>query len=337
LEYSIETSKLTKRFSVIKGYLDLITHPFKNKEIIAVHNINLKVRKGEVLGLLGSNGAGKTTLIKLLCTLILPTSGTARVGGYDVLKEGKKIRRIIGYIVSEERSFYWRLTGRQNLNFFAKLNNIDKDVAEERIERLMDLMDLEKDLDRPFKDFSTGMKQKLAIARGLITDPEIIFMDEPTRSLDPTVSQDLRQLIREKLVKENNKTVIYATHNLSEVEEICDRIAVIDQGEIIALNTIPELKEKLKIHKSYVIKVKNQNNHFLERINESDMFNNVKILSSRSMADEIEIEVQISNKYKSISHVIQKVLDIGGDVHTFYEKETSLESLYNRLLSTKNN
>jgi len=337
LEYSIETSKLTKRFSVIKDYLDLITHPFKNKEIIAVHNINLKVRKGEVLGLLGSNGAGKTTLIKILCTLILPTSGTARVGGYDVLKEGKKIRRIIGYIVSEERSFYWRLTGRQNLNFFAKLNNIDKDVAEERIERLMDLMDLEKDLDRPFKDFSTGMKQKLAIARGLITDPEIIFMDEPTRSLDPIVSQDLRQLIREKLVKENNKTVIYATHNLSEVEEICDRIAVIDQGEIIALNTIPELKEKFKIHKSYVIKVKNQNNHFLERINDSDMFNNVKILSNRAMADEIEIEVQISNEYKSISHVIQKVLDMGGDVHTFYEKETSLESLYSRLLSTKNN
>jgi ABC-2 type transport system ATP-binding protein len=243
LSYSIETSNLTKRFPVIRGYLDMLLRPFRKKEVTALKDVNLQVKKGELFGLLGPNGAGKTTLIKILCTLILPTSGKAYVNGLEVTVDGKKIRKTIGYVVSDERSFYWRLTGRQNLRFFAQLNNLSNREGERRIKRLLNFMGLTADAERMVKDYSTGMRQKLAIARGLLTDPDIIFMDEPTKGLDPLISQSLRRLVREKLVEEEKRTVVFATHNLSEAEEMCDRIAIIDKGEVKKAGTVDEIKK----------------------------------------------------------------------------------------------
>jgi ABC-2 type transport system ATP-binding protein len=335
LDFSIETINLTKRFPVIRGYIDLISHPFKRKEITALRDVNLRVRKGEVLGLLGPNGAGKTTLIKILCTLILPTAGIARVGGYDISREGKKVRKIIGYIVSDERSFYWRLTGRQNLEFFAKLNNIEKHEADKRIERLIDLMGLQEDLDRMFKDYSNGMKQNLAIIRGLITDPEIVFMDEPTRSLDPTISQDLRRLVREKLVTDGKKTVLYATHNLREAEEICDNIAIINHGEIVTLDTIDELKKQFISQKSYVIKLKSQNDCIIDRIKDCKGVKNVRMLSHDSGSDEIKFELQTFNDRDGISSLIKEIIEMGGDIKTVHEKDDALGNVYASIVSAK--
>ena len=191
------------------------------KKLIALKDINIRVNKGELFGLLGPNGAGKTTLIKILSGLILPNQGNAYVSGYDLARDGKQARRVVGYVVSEERSFYWRLTGRQNLKFFAILNNLSLSEAKYRIDEVIALTGLDDAADRMFKDYSSGMKQKLAIARGLITHPQILLMDEPTKSLDPLAAMNLRRLIKENIVGENKKTVFLATHNLSEAEELC--------------------------------------------------------------------------------------------------------------------
>ncbi|MGA1823026.1 MAG: ABC transporter ATP-binding protein [bacterium] len=241
MPYVIETINIKKDFPVTKRFRDLVFSPFNNEKKTALVNVSLSVKKGEVFCLLGPNGAGKTTLIKILCTLILPSAGQAFVGGKDVVANPKSVKKNIGYVISEERSFYWRLNAYQNLQFFAVLNNIPASCLRERIRAVLELVELSKSANMLFKDFSLGMKQKLAIARALLTDPEIIFMDEPTRALDPLYAHFFRQFISETIVGEEGKTVFLATHNLKEVEEIGHRIAIIHNGEIKACGAPSEL------------------------------------------------------------------------------------------------
>ncbi len=245
MEYTIETHDLTKKFALQKGFTDFLLHPFRKDEMTAVEEVNIKIKKGELFGILGPNGAGKTTLIKMLCTLILPSEGTAYVNGYEITKDSGKVRRSIGFITADERSFYWRLTGRRNLKFFASLHNFYSEDAEERIDELLSLVGLEERADDRFLSYSAGMKQRMAIARGLLNDPEVVFMDEPTRALDPGAAQHLRGFIRDRIVGDEGKTVFLSTHHLPEAEELCDRIAIIDEGRIRVVGTLDELKAGL--------------------------------------------------------------------------------------------
>ncbi|HOV82789.1 MAG TPA: ABC transporter ATP-binding protein [Methanothrix sp.] len=217
-------------------------YPGKRDIITTLDGVNLKVREGEVLGLLGPNGAGKSTLIKILCTLILPTEGNAYVGGFDVVKEGQKARTCIGFITTDERSFYWRLSGRENLQFFAALHNLPRSIARARVEELLDVVRLKNRADEPFLNYSAGMKQRMAIARGLLNDPDVLFMDEPTRSLDPGAAMSLRDFIKEHIVEQRGKTVFISTHQLDETERLCDSVAILDKGQIKAHAIPAELK-----------------------------------------------------------------------------------------------
>ncbi|MDD4651199.1 MAG: ABC transporter ATP-binding protein [Methanothrix sp.] len=228
-----------------RGLFDFVADPLKKDEITSLEMINLQVREGEVFGLLGPNGAGKTTLIKILCTLIFPSTGAAKVNGYDVLKESRNVRESIGYVTTDERSFYWRLTGRQNLEFFANLHNYYSKKAQNRVSELLSIVNLEKRADDPFLSYSAGMKQRLAIARGLINDPKVLFMDEPTRSLDPRAAQDARDFIHDYIVSEQEKTIFLSTHNLNEAEQLCNRIAILDEGKIKVSGKPQELKSSL--------------------------------------------------------------------------------------------
>ncbi len=241
--YAIETQCLTKFYVPIRSLLDVVLHPFKKVEpILAVDNLDLQVRKGEVFGLLGKNGAGKTTLIKMLCTLILPTSGGALVGGYDVVREERKVRNCVGFAVCEDRSFYWRLTGRENLQFYGALYSLTAGETKNRIRQLSRLLELEAILEQRFDNYSAGAKQKMAIARALIHDPEIIFMDEPTRSLDPMTASKIRSFVKRELVEQQGKTVVLATHQLQEAEQLCDRVAIMDRGQFIASGSLEDLQ-----------------------------------------------------------------------------------------------
>jgi len=244
--FAVDIINLNKQFVQDSGLTDSLIHPFRRAYITALDNISFKIEKGELFGLLGPNGAGKTTLMKVLSTLILPTKGTAIVNGYDILKKPENVKKSIGLITCEERSFYWRLSGRQNLIFFAALRGIYGSKAKKRINETLRLVGLEKEADKRFDSYSTGMKQRMAIARGLLSNPEILLMDEPTKGLDPLNAQKIRDFVKDELIKKRKKTIILATHNIVEAEQLCDRIAIINHGKIKALGTLKELQKLAK-------------------------------------------------------------------------------------------
>ena len=237
--YAIETLDLTKIFKPARNILSFKSP--QSKTITAINKLNLRIKKGEIFALLGPNGAGKTTLIKIMCTLITPSSGTALIHGYDVVKEETKIKSLVGLVIGEERSFYWRLTGRENLEFFGVLNNLSLRQARERSDAFMKLLEID-DPDKRFYEYSSGNKQKLALGRCLLSNSEVIFMDEPTKSLDPGVASRFRAFLKKVLVEKENKTVFFATHSIQEAEELADRVAIIDNGLIKAYGSIDELK-----------------------------------------------------------------------------------------------
>lgn len=204
----------------------------KKQETRALDGLSFTIPKGIVFGLLGPNGSGKTTTIRILATLLTPTSGQARVLGYDVVKESGKVRGRIGLILGGERGLYGRLTGEENLKYFAALNHLSREVANKRVKEILELVSLTEDCNRLVEQYSRGMRQRLHIARGLLTDPEVLFMDEPTIGLDPAGAQELRQLIP-TLVK-RGKTILLTTHYMSEADELSHQIAIINHGKVIA-------------------------------------------------------------------------------------------------------
>jgi len=326
----VETFKLTKRFPQIKRYHEILIHPLQKREITALENINIRVKKGEVFGLLGPNGAGKTTLIKTLCTLLLPNEGTALVNGYDILKEEREVRRSIGYVVNDERSFYWRLTGRRNLEFFAILNNLAPNWTNRRIGEVLRLVGLETNEDKRVKDYSTGMKQKLAIARGMLCDPEVLFMDEPTRSLDPVIAKSLRDFIRKNIVEGQGKTVFLSTHNLGEAEDLCDRIAIIDRGKIKACGTLDEMKALLDGKKRYLIELEKPAEGFMEEFKDLFPFKVRESLPGRG----IIIEVATDDRW-TVSRMIEVIVTHGGRVVGCFPEEKTLQEIFSRVTSSR--
>ncbi len=332
MDTCIETHHLSKRFPVTKRYRELILHPFRKNYITVLSDVSIKIRKGEIYGLLGPNGAGKTTLIKILCALIYPTSGTVYLNGMDIAKQGDKIKKKIGYVLSDERSFYWRLTGRQNLKFFSILNNVSGKEAEERIDYLLEILDLGENADQMFRDYSTGMRRKLAIARGLMNRPEIIFMDEPSSGLDPIIAQKIRKLIKEKLVGHEKKTVIYATHNLHEAEELCDSIAVIHKGKIKTEGNLDQIKLGLNVSKSYFIGLKNFEHSVLKNIQDLEIVKNVKPIPLHSISDTFKIEIELNNSNGNEHRLLQEILGLGCKISLFSEKQASLENLFPKII-----
>jgi ABC-2 type transport system ATP-binding protein len=199
-----------------------------------LHDISLAVRPGELFGLLGPNGAGKTTLLKMLATLCIADRGEIMIGGIDARSQSVRAKRKIGLCTSEERSFYFRLTARDNLRFFGALQGLIADELERRVEEAASMVDLTFALERRFDTFSSGMRQRLSVARALLGNPDIILFDEPTRAVDPIHARAIRALIRDELVNRLGKTAILATNSLEEAWEVCDSVAIIQDGRIVA-------------------------------------------------------------------------------------------------------
>jgi ABC-2 type transport system ATP-binding protein len=210
------------------------------KEVVAIEDISFGVGDGELFGLLGPNGAGKTTTIKILTTLLLPTSGSAQVLGCDVVKEADPVRRQIGFIFGGERGLYWRLSGIDNLRYFGSLYHVDPDVVKKRIPYLLELVGLSDRGHEKVEGYSRGMKQRLHVARTLLHDPQILFLDEPTIGLDPVGAREFRQVILD--LQAERKTILLTTHYMFEADALCDRVGVINQGRIIALDSPEGLK-----------------------------------------------------------------------------------------------
>ena len=232
---AIEAEKLRRTYKSTSGFVRRRT-----KTIEAVRGIDFEVGEGELFGLLGPNGAGKTTTIKMLVTLLIPTSGTARVLGLDIVRDARAVRRKIGYVFGGERGAYDRLSGLDNLRYFAELYGVPPKVQKQRIPELLELVGLTgREKDR-VEGYSRGMKQRLHIARGLLHDPPVVVLDEPTIGLDPVGARELRHTVAE--LARSGKTVLLTTHYMYEADALCNRIAVIADGEIVATGTPSDLK-----------------------------------------------------------------------------------------------
>ncbi len=216
-----------------------------DSEKIAVNSISFEVKKGEIFGILGPNGAGKTTTIRMLSTLLKPTSGKAEVLGIDVSddRRSKELRRRINMVSGGERGLYYRLTGRQNLKYFSDLYGVPKDIRDERIEKTLELVGMTEAAERRVEEYSRGMKQRIHIARALINDPEILYLDEPTIGLDPEISLQIRRIV--KGLSDSGKTIILTTHYMFEAEELCDRMIILKQGNVVGYGSVEELKSKV--------------------------------------------------------------------------------------------
>lgn len=219
----------------------------RKQPVQALSDVSFDVHEGEIFGLIGPNGAGKTTLTKIVATLVQPTTGTVTVKGFDSVHESPELRRLIGLAAAEERSFYWRLTVEQNLMFFARLYSIPKREAHARIAALLDQLDLERSRRQRFGELSTGNKQRMAIARALLNKPPILLLDEPTRSLDPLAAVRMRSFIGSLAAGDPPVTILLTSHNLNEIEELCERIAIISHGRIRELDTPHRIRALHKV------------------------------------------------------------------------------------------
>ncbi len=246
MSVAIEASGLVKDFE--KGrrtiWERLRREPDRRETFRAVDGVDLHVDEGEVFGILGPNGAGKTTTMRMLATLLEPTSGTATVMGHDLVTESREIRRRLGAVLSGERSLYWKLTARENLEYFAALYHVPARETRSRIIELLEVVHLTDRADDYVEKFSTGMRQRLVLARALLPDPTLLLLDEPTVGLDPQASRDLRERVLK--LRDDGRTVLLTTHYMEQDDQLCDRIAIVDHGRIVALDTPEGLKRDLR-------------------------------------------------------------------------------------------
>ncbi len=245
-EFAVQATALSRTYKLkgVKNRKGQAAPPART--LVALDGVDLAIRRGELFGLLGPNGAGKTTFIKILTTLLAPTSGSARVAGFDVLKETARVREKINMVSGGESSGYGLLTVRENLWMFAQFYGIPSKAAHERITLLLEMVKLLDRADTKSAELSTGLRQKMNIVRGFLTDPEVLFLDEPTLGLDVNAGLDVRRFIKGWMAENPRRTLLLTTHYMAEADELCDRIAVIDRGKVLACDTPAALKQLLQ-------------------------------------------------------------------------------------------
>jgi ABC-2 type transport system ATP-binding protein len=299
----------------------------KVREVLAVDGINFSVAQGELFGLLGPNGAGKTTTIKMLTTLLTPTAGQARVLGYDVVQEASQIRPRIGFIFGGERGLYWRLSGYDNLRYFANLYHVPPDVQKQRIPGLLELVGLEGREDEKVQGYSRGMKQRLHIARVLLHDPQVLFLDEPTMGLDPVGARELRDAICN--LQTEKKAILLTTHYMFEADAMCQRIAVINHGKIVALDTPSGLKRHVRDLSVVEVEVFGIPPEAVERIQALD---SVDMLSVENRDQKQALQLHSSDGAATIAPVVSALQGMGLRVGSVVVREPTLEDAYVRLV-----
>jgi len=279
---TIEVDKLTRKF----------------KDLVAVDHISFKVEKGEIFGLLGPNGAGKSTTIRMLCTLLRPTSGEAKVAGFRIVKEAGKVREHIG-LVAEKIILYDRLTARENLKFFGRLNHIPAKTISERTKKLLELVKMEKWANTLAGTFSSGMKQRINLARALLNMPEILFLDEPTLGLDPQTTRAIRDFIKE--INKEGITIILTTHIMQEADILCDRIGIIDQGKIVALDTPQRLKSVISQQgkTAFDLNISNPSPQIISQIKQ------LEAVSSISQKNDCNLKIYVNSE-----EAIYEIMDV---------------------------
>lgn len=295
------------------------------KEVMAVEDISFDIQSGELFGLLGPNGAGKTTTVKMLATLLIPTNGTATILGYDVVKDANEVRKHIGFIFGGERGLYWRLSGIDNLRYFASLYSVEPEVSKKRIPYLLEMVGLKDRGNERVEGYSRGMKQRLHVARTLLHDPEILFLDEPTIGLDPVGARDFRQVIRD--LQSEKKTILLTTHYMFEADSLCQRVAVIDKGSIVALDSPSELKKHVADLSVIEIETFGTSSEIVERLRALAF---VDALHVQEQDQRQMLLVQTARGAEAVPDIMNKLN--GTRVGRVIVREPTLEDAYVRLV-----
>ncbi|MBU6996013.1 MAG: ABC transporter ATP-binding protein [Theionarchaea archaeon] len=316
----IETHDLTKEF-IERGKQTSFFSPIRErKHITALDHITLRINRGEIFGLIGPNGAGKTTFCRILSTIIHPDSGHVEICGHDVVAEEDAVKKIVGIATSEySRALYWRLTGKQNLEFFAGLYGLSKQERDSRICELFEIFGLEDWKDYPVMKYSTGMKQKLSLAKALINNPEVLLLDEPTAGLDIISKNVIKQILRENF---SDKTIIWTSHDLREVEEICTRIALIDEGAIIFCGNMAEIVSKYDLRKGVLFRLDSPR---------SDIFSTIE---NANIIDGYTFEVTANELSKMLKAVSEIAIENGVEIKEIKSKIPSLEDVFMKVVNS---
>lgn len=289
----------------------------------AVDDITFEIEKGEIFGFLGPNGAGKTTTIRLLSCIIRPTDGTAFLEGYNICDHAMEIRKIVG-VLTENPCLYERLTPVYNLDFFGKLYEVPETVRAQRIEELLTMFDLNDRKDQKVATFSKGMKQKLALARALLHNPKILFLDEPTAALDPKTAKGVRDYIK-KLSEEEDRIIFISTHNLTEAEYLCDRVAVIDHGKIVGIGSPDELSREIWKGQQVQIVIKNYNHQIQQTLKGIDAIKNFEFQNNI-------LKLDVQDTSTDNPRIIEALVNAGAQIISAEVKRHSLEEVYLNLI-----
>lgn len=359
MEYAIETSNLVKRYpTTLKrdslgtrhgrgsrenvGNIDALLQVIKGYRgpfIEALKGVTLKIKKGEIVGILGPNGAGKTTLIKILCTLVIHDEGEVYVNGFDPKREPGKVLKNLQAVLPESRGFNWRLSGRQNLEFYALLYGLSDAQAKERINYLLDFTNLTDRADDGYQRYSTGMQRKLLLCRALLRNTPIIVFDEPTTGLDPKSAEEFRNMIIDRLVKEEGKTILLSTHNLIEAQDLCDRLAILQRGKLIALDT-PDNLRYLAMEDRYLKVVFN---NALFGAKEEKL---VMDLKAAQGVHNVNTEVDKNHRFNGLTlrvekdsdftEILRRLTESGLGIKAVDTKELNLEEAFNVIINQNN-
>jgi ABC-2 type transport system ATP-binding protein len=321
---AIVAENLSKVYVRRRSLRQIVVRPLQAAErVTALDGVSVEAREGEIFGLLGPNGAGKTTLLKIIACLVLPSGGRALVNGHDVARDDRAVKRSIGFVTSDERSFYWRLTGRENLHFFGRLYGLEPPACRRRANELLEAMDLGAIADQQFLDYSSGMKQRLAVARALLHDPPILCLDEPTRSLDPIAAKHLRRFAVDRLNRERGKTLLLATHNLQEAEEMCGRLLVLHRGRVLRQGTVAEVTRGLPGRDQYVLAVAG--------VAEPPRDPRWAIVVDSRDGELLRLSAAVDRDGDALSDLLRRLLEERGRIVSCARREPSLQEVFDRI------
>ena len=320
MEPAVETESLTRVFNPKKKK--------EGKSVTALNSVDLRIERGELFGLLGPNGAGKTTLLKILSTLLLPTSGKAYVAGFDVAKDFQEVRKRINMVSGGEISGYGLLTVRENLWMFTQFYGMKSAVAFKQIDTMLELFGMSDKKNEKVRTLSTGMRQKMNVIRGFVTDPDILFLDEPTLGLDVNASRVIRDYIVEWVEKKPDKTVLLTTHYMAEADQLCDRIAIIDDGKILACDAPDTLKRLVKTSTMLKIDVTLLNNKsVLDRIPGVEKFTYTDDPSSNLTSLKFVLQDE-----SAVSDIVSEIVHSGAKILALRKTEPTLEDVFIKMV-----
>ncbi len=322
---AVETKDLTRVFKAKRKLLRRRKSEDREEaSVTALDRVDLEIRDGELFGLLGPNGAGKTTLIKILATLLLPTSGTAKVAGYDVAKDTLPIRAKINMVSGGESSGYGLLTARENVWMFSQFYGVPSHIAKARVDEMFHTFGLWDKRNAKVRTLSSGQRQKMNMIRGFVTDPDIIFLDEPTLGLDVNASRVIRDYVKDWVRKTKGKTVLLTTHYMMEADVMCDRLAIIDKGRILAVDTPDNLKRRLKKETTFRLEV--------DPLKSTAAFKAIPGVKNFSQTSDggasIEKLTFILEDEAAVSDIVSEVVRQGSKIHHLQKSEPTLEDVF---------